>query len=171
MFATRRRITAPSGFGIDDVIQTDAALNTGNSGGPLLDARGEVIGVNSQMQTGRSAGVAFAVPIDVAKDVLPVLQETGHVERAYLGVAAGSENGRVTVDRVQPSSPAARAGVRDGDRITQLDGRSVTSMDDVAAILARHAPGDVVGLVVERAGGERSTEATLDDRPATVPVE
>jgi S1-C subfamily serine protease len=170
--ATRRRITASSGFGIDDVIQTDAVLNTGNAGGPLLDARGEVIGVNSQMQTGRSAGVAFAVPIDTAKDVLPVLQETGHVERAYLGVAARSEMGRVTVDRVQANSPAARAGVRNGDRITHLDGRTVGSMDDVAAILARHAPGDVVGLVVERGGGmEQAMEARLEDRPATVPVE
>ncbi len=170
--ATRRRITAPSGFGIDDVIQTDAALNPDNAGGPLLDARGEVIGVNSQMQTGRSAGVAFAVPIDTAKDVLPVLQETGHVERAYLGVAARSASGRVTVDRVQPGSPAALAGVRDGDRITHLDGRTVGSMDDVAAILGRHAPGDVVGLVVERGdSGEQSIEATLEDRPATVPVE
>jgi len=97
--ATRRRITAASGFGIDDVIQTDGVLNSGNAGGPLLDARS-------------------------------------------------------------------------GDRITDLDGRAVASMDDVAAILARHTPGDVVGLVVERGGGpEQSLEATLEDRPATVPVE
>jgi S1-C subfamily serine protease len=170
--ATRRRITAASGFGIDDVIQTDGVLNSGNAGGPLLDAQGEVIGVNSEMETGRSAGVGFAVPIDTAKAVLPVLQETGHVERAYLGVAARSDMGRVTVDRVQANSPAARAGVRSGDRITHLDGRAVGSMNDVAAILGRHTPGDVVGLVVERGGGpEQSLEATLEDRPATVPVE
>ena len=80
--------------------------------------------------------------------------------------------GRVTVDRVQANSPAARAGVRSGDRITHLDGRAIGSMDDVAAILGRHTPGDVVGLVVERGGGtEQSMEATLEDRPATVPVE
>lgn len=169
--ATRRRVTAPSGFGIDDVIQTDAVLNPGNAGGPLLDDHGQVIGVNSQMQTGPTADVAFAVPIDIAKEVLPVLQETGHVERAYLGVAARSDSGRVTVDHVQRNSPAARAGVRDGDRITHLDGKSVGSMDDVADILQHHAPGDVVGLVVERDAGAQSMEATLADRPATVPVE
>ena len=170
--ATERRITAPSGFGIDDVIQIDARLDPGNSGGPLLDESGQVIGVSSQMQTGRSAGVPFAVPADTAKDVLPALRETGHVERAYLGVMAKWGAGRVIVERVQAGSPAAAAGIRAGDRITRLDGRPVDSMDDVAAILGRHAPGDVVGLEVEEnAGTARSLRATLDDRPATVPVE
>jgi serine protease Do len=76
------------------------------------------------------------------------------------------------VERVQPGSPAAAAGIRAGDRITRLDGRPVDSMGDVSAILGRHAPGDVVGLEVEESGGTaRSLRATLDDRPATVPVE
>jgi putative serine protease PepD len=170
--ATERRITAPSGFGIDGVIQIDARLDPGNSGGPLLDESGQVIGVSSQMQTGRSAGVPFAVPADTAKDVLPVLRETGHVERAYLGVMAKWGGEGVVVERVQSGSPAAAAGIHEGDRITRLDGRPVDSMDDVAAILGRHAPGDVVGLEVkEGAGTARSLRATLDDRPATVPVE
>src|SRR5215218_3076913 len=90
--ALQRRLTAPSGFTIENVIQTDAALNPGNSGGPLLDASGRVIGINSQIATGGgeasggSVGIGFAVPVDTAKAVIPQLESAGHVERAYLGV-------------------------------------------------------------------------------------
>ena len=134
--ALQRRLTAPSGFAIDNVIQTDAALNPGNSGGPLIDAGGRVIGINSQIATASgeassgSVGIGFAVPSDTAKAVIPQLEEAGHVERAYLGVQGATAPDGVTVEQVQSGSPAQAAGVRDGDVIEiarrpdrALDGR------------------------------------------------
>src|SRR5215207_7276614 len=171
--ALQRRLTAPSGFAIDDVIQTDAALNPGNSGGPLLDANGRVIGINSQIATGGgdssggSVGIGFAVPVNTAKRVIPQLQEAGHVARAYLGIEGSGGHDGVHVQRVEPDSPAAAAGMRDADVLSGLDGRPVHSMEDVSAILAKHAPGDVVSVTVRTGGQRRDLEATLADRPAT----
>jgi S1-C subfamily serine protease len=173
--ALQRRLTAPSGFAIDDVIQTDAALNPGNSGGPLLDARGRVVGINSQIAaaagdgSGGSVGIGFAVPADTAKAVIPQLEQAGHVERAYLGVEGATMPSGVRVQVVQPSSPAAVAGVKTGDVVETLGGRSVRSMDDVAAVLDVHAPGDVVDLEVSSGGIQRSLKVTLADRPAALP--
>jgi S1-C subfamily serine protease len=175
--ALRRRLTAPSGFTIENVIQTDAALNPGNSGGPLLDASGRVIGINSQIATGGagtsggSIGIGFAVPSNTAKQVIPQLEEAGHVARAYLGVEGSTAAGGVLIERVQPDSPAAHVGLRVAEVLTRLDGRTVRTMDDVAAILARHAPGDVVALEVRSGEQARGAQATLDDRPAALPAE
>ena len=175
--ALQRRLTAPSGFAIDDVIQTDAALNPGNSGGPLLDANGRVIGINSQIATGGgdssggSVGIGFAVPVNTAKRVIPQLQEAGHVARAYLGIEGSGGHDGVHVQRVEPDSPAAAAGMRDADVLSGLDGRPVHSMEDVSAILAKHAPGDVVSVTVRTGGQRRDLEATLADRPAALPAE
>src|SRR5215204_2749074 len=163
--ALQRRLTAPSGFTIDDVIQTDAALNPGNSGGPLLDANGRVIGINSQIATGGgdssggSVGIGFAVPVNTAKRVIPQLQEAGHVARAYLGIEGSGGHDGVHVQRVEPDSPAAAAGMRDADVLSGLDGRPVHSMEDVSAILAKHAPGDVVSVTVRTGGQRRDLEA------------
>src|SRR3954447_13233406 len=136
--ALQRRITAPSGFAIEDVIQTDAALNPGNSGGPLIDASGRVIGVNSQIATGSAqepsnGGIGFAVPINTAKKVIPQLEKDGRVRRAYLGIkgrtidsgvrAAGAPvSYGVLVEDVVPGSPAARIGLRPDDGAPQPDG-------------------------------------------------
>jgi S1-C subfamily serine protease len=174
--ALQRRLTAPSGFAIDNVIQTDAALNPGNSGGPLLDAGGRVIGVNSQIATGGgseggSVGIGFAVPVNTAKRVIPQLKEAGHVERAYLGIEGSTGTGGVLIDRVQPDSPAASAGLHDAEVISRLDGRSVRTMQDVGAILARHAPGDVVAVEVRAGTTARALTARLADRPAALPSE
>ena len=175
--ALQRRLTAPSGFTIGNVIQTDAALNPGNSGGPLLDASGRVIGVNSQIATGSggasggSVGIGFAVPVNTAKEVIPQLEETGHVERAYLGVQGSASADGVLVDRVQPGSPAAAAGLRDADVLRSLDGHGVRTMADVSAILERHAPGDAVSVEVTSAGRTRALTATLANRPAALPAE
>jgi S1-C subfamily serine protease len=174
--ALQRRLTAPSGFAIDNVIQTDAALNPGNSGGPLLDAHGRVIGINSQIATGGDAsggsvGIGFAVPANTAKQVIPQLETAGHVERAYLGVQGGTAPDGVRVELVQPDSPALAAGIREGDVLEKLAGRSVRTMDDVSGILAEHAPGDVVDVEVRTGGLSRGLKATLADRPAALPSE
>jgi S1-C subfamily serine protease len=169
--ALQRRLTAPSGFTIDDVIQTDAALNPGNSGGPLLDAGGRVIGINSQIATGGGAGsggsvgIGFAVPVNTAKSVIPQLERAGRVERAYLGIQGASVPDGVLIDSVPHDSPAAAGGVRPGDTLERLDGRPVHTIDDVSKILAGHAPGDVVALEVRAGGLTRGMKVTLADRP------
>jgi S1-C subfamily serine protease len=173
--ALQRRLTAPSGFTIENVIQTDAALNPGNSGGPLLDASGRVIGINSQIATGGAGsgnvGIGFAVPVNTAKRVIPQLEETGHVARAYLGVEGAAADGGVLIERVQPDSPAASAGLHHADVLSRLDGRPVRSMADVSAILEAHEPGDVVAAEVRSGGQVRAVQATLADRPAALPAE
>jgi S1-C subfamily serine protease len=173
--ALQRRLTAPSGFTIDNVIQTDAALNPGNSGGPLLDAAGRVIGINSQIATGGgsaggSIGIGFAVPVNTAKDVISQLEEAGHVERAYLGIQGSTGDGGVNVERVEPGSPAAAAGLHDADLLSSLDDRPVRTMADVSAILERHEPGDEVAVEVRTAGQPHGMRATLADRPSSLPA-
>jgi putative serine protease PepD len=161
----------------DGLIQTDAALNPGNSGGPLLDANGRVIGINSQIATGGgggsggSVGIGFAVPVNTAKSVIPQLESAGHVERAYLGIQGAASPEGVRVEEVQPGSPAAAAGIRDGDVVERLGGDPVRNMDDVSAILGAHAPGDVIDVEVNSGGIARGLKATLADRPAALPSE
>jgi S1-C subfamily serine protease len=169
--ALQRRLTAPSGFTIEDVIQTDAALNPGNSGGPLLDASGRVIGINSQIATGGegssggNVGIGFAVPVNTAKSVIPQLESAGRVRRAYLGIEGASVPDGVVIKVVQDPSPAAVAGIRAGQTLERLDDRPVRTMDDVSEILAAHAPGDVVDVEVRSGGITHGLKATLADRP------
>ena len=172
--ALQRRLTAPSGFTIENVIQTDAALNPGNSGGPLLDESGRVIGISSQIASGDrgSVGIGFAVPANTAKKVIPQLEEHGFVERAYLGVdGAAALGGGVLIGLVRPGSPAAAAGLRSADLMTRLDGQTVRSMEDVSAILERLKPGDTVAVELETGGQRRLLRVTLADRPAALPAE
>jgi S1-C subfamily serine protease len=191
--AKQRRITAPSGFSIDNVIQTDAAINPGNSGGPLIDAMGRVIGVNSQIATagsGGSVGVGFAVPINTAKAVIPELQPHHMVAHAYIGIRGevvsdplvsmegGAPAGGVKVESVDIDGPAARAGILGadavqqggGDVITSIDGTAVHSMADVDDVLARHRPGDGVAVRLRRDGRELTVQVELAERPASVPI-
>ncbi|HVE67141.1 MAG TPA: trypsin-like peptidase domain-containing protein [Solirubrobacteraceae bacterium] len=197
--ALQRRITAPNGFQIENVIQTDAAINPGNSGGPLLDAAGRVIGINSQIATGGAGngnvGIAFAVPINTAKQVIPQLRREGKVERAYIGITGAtidaslarlnlaSKSG-VLVQSVQAGSPAAKAGIRGGDAqanldgsdialggdvITKIDDRTVKSMDDVVAVINGKKPGDSVTLQLVRDGQPRTVKVKLAQRPSEAP--
>jgi S1-C subfamily serine protease len=170
--ALGRTIESPNGFPIANAIQTDAAINPGNSGGPLLDGRGQVIGVNSQIKTesgDSNAGVGFAVPVSTIKQVVPQIEHGGRIQHAFLGVTNGTANdqsGAVVSDAV-PGGPAAKAGVQRGDKIVAIDSRPIQSSDDVSAAVAAHKPGDQAKLTVVRGGDRRTLTVTLGTRPET----
>jgi len=167
--ALDRPIQAPNGFTIDGALQTDAAINPGNSGGPLLDARGRVIGINAQIATDTrsNSGVGFAIPIDMAKEVIPDLKEGTEVERAYLGVSTtDAPQGGALVAEVRPGDPAQEGGVEMGDRIVSVDGEEVNESADVSSLVTAKRPGDRIKIVVQRDGEEESLTVELGDRPA-----
>jgi putative serine protease PepD len=169
--ALDRQIQAPDQFPIDGAIQTDAALNSGNSGGPLLDSQGRVVGVNSQIEsrTGGNVGIGYAVPIDTAKSVVDQLLEDGTAEHAYLGVQLGEpgEQNGVPVADVVEGSPADKAGLQAGDRIVRAGGDEVDSIADVRAAVSNRSPGDELELEVTRNGDTETITVTLGDRPET----
>jgi S1-C subfamily serine protease len=171
-----RQIESPNGFSIDKVIQTDAAVNPGNSGGPLLNDKGEVIGVNSQIATAAgggegNVGIAFAIPANTVKEVLPALESGATVKHAYLGLqtTASQSGSGAQITAATPGGPAERAGLQAGDVVTKVDGKDITSPDDVAVAIADDAPGDKVQVQVQRGGSKESIEVTLGQRPEQVP--
>jgi serine protease Do len=157
--------------GIQDFIQTDAAINPGNSGGPLVNVRGEVIGINSAIasQTGTYVGYGFAIPIDLARQVMRQLIEHGRVERAVLGVNvrdADPEDAEyvglpeirgVRVDGFSENSPAERAGLQIGDIIIGVDGQPIEYTAQLQQVVGFRRPGETVRVEVARRGGERKT--------------
>ena len=159
--ATDREIDAPNGSPIRDVVQTDAAINPGSSGGPLLDAGGRVIGVNSQAREGAS-GIGFAVPVDTLEKLLPALRGGKRPQQPFLGVSLGSS---ARIADLEPGGPAADAGIRRGDLIVSVDGRDVRAPRDVAAAVQRHRVGDRVTVVVRRGGRRVTVQAKLERRP------
>jgi S1-C subfamily serine protease len=156
--ALGRSLRARSGRLIDDVIQTDAALNPGNSGGPLVSSHGEVVGINTALIMG-AQGICFAVASNTASFVLGELVRHGRVRRAYIGIAAQqftlsrrrrhaaglAQESAVMVASIEPGSPAERAGLLGGDIILALDGVVITGADDLIRVLA----GDKIGRTVE----------------------
>lgn len=195
--ALERQLTAPNGFTIQNVIQTDAPINPGSSGGPLIDASGRVIGITSQIAStgGSNAGIGFAVPIDTATKLLPELKRTGSVAHAYLGITVTTID--ASLDGVQPQlhrgvlvqavikrSPAARAGVRGGtvesqvggnriqlggDVITSINGRTLKTAEELTAALAKYRPGDRIRLGILRGGEAMQLEVTLARAPKQAP--
>jgi S1-C subfamily serine protease len=182
--AVARQIEAPNGFPINNAIQTDAAINHGNSGGPLLNMQGQVIGINSQIANSgidANVGVGFAIPIDMVKQIATDLQKSGKVTHAWLGVALApidptlasevklaADKGAM-VQTVQPGSPAAKAGLKPatdqkviggetyaigGDIVTAVDGKAVESITDLQTAIQEHRAGDVVKLTVARGDGK-----------------
>jgi S1-C subfamily serine protease len=198
--ALQREVSAPNDFTIDHVIQTDAPINSGNSGGPLIDAAGRVIGVTSQIETanggGGNVGIGFAVPSNTVKSVVAQLLSNGKVDRAFLGVTLEDVQPDVAqvlrlpakqgvlVAAVRPGSPAAKAGIvggttqvvvagesyqLGGDMIVAIDGKQVTSVDQLRDLIASHEPGDTVSITVVDKDGKRTTEKVeLARQPASL---
>ena len=162
----------------DDYIQTDAAINRGNSGGPLFDMDGKVIGINTAIfsPTGGSVGLGFAIPSSLAEPVVAQLKANGRVERGLLGVqiqpvteelaqsmALGSEKGAL-VAQVQPDSPALAAGIKSGDVIKSVDGKNIESIRDLTRMISAIKPGTSVKLGVWRDGKDMSMTAKVGDQ-------
>ena len=166
-----RTIQAPNGFTVAHAIQTDAALNPGNSGGPLLNASGEVVGIVDQIATDgnadQSSGVGFAVPIDLVKSQLSALEAGKQVSHAYLGVATSdATSGGATLGQVNSGGPAEKAGLQAGDVVTKLGDTTVNSSSDLVAAIADHAPGDQVKVTVRRGSRTLERTVTLGTQPA-----
>jgi S1-C subfamily serine protease len=193
--ALQRVIQAPNEYSIDHVIQTDAPINKGNSGGPLLDTQGDVIGVNSQIQseTGGNVGIGFAVPINTVKTVAAQIIKIGHAEHAFLGIrvqAVTSDVARLfrlrashglLVASVQPGSAAAKAGVRGGTRqvtvsgetyplggdlIVAADGIQLSSLDRLRQVISDKQPGDTLALEIWRGDQHLTLHVKLGRQPS-----
>ncbi len=178
---------------IDEAIQTDAAINRGNSGGPLLNSHGEVIGINSAIfaPTGTTAGIGFAIPINTAKQIAQDLINEGRVRRAYLGIEGTevwSELAQALslpvregflVERVAPNGPAARAGIRGGDRrivagmrymmiggdiLVAVNGQKISSQLDLNLTLNRKRPGDSINVTLYRGNEKMDVKVALSER-------
>jgi putative serine protease PepD len=168
-----RTIDAPNGFTVAHAIQTDAALNPGNSGGPILDSSGRVIGVADQIATSgsseQSSGVGFAVPIDVIAAELNKLEAGQTVSHAYLGVSTteSTSSTGALVASVTGGSPAASAGVQAGDIVTALDATKITGSSGLVAAIAGRSPGDKVKLAIRRGSKSRTLTVTLGTQPTS----
>ena len=164
---------------LTNMLQTDAAINPGNSGGALVNDQGQVVGINTAIlsPSGTNNGIGFAIPIGYASKIADQLIEHGSVQHGYLGIAGqtvdpqvaeayhlGIDHGALVV-QVQSGSPAASAGLRQGDIISALDGHAVTGMEDLAGALVRHKPGDQVELTVHRDGRQVQVQVTLAQAP------
>jgi putative serine protease PepD len=166
--ALHRQMTSPNQFTIDDSIQTDAAINHGNSGGPLLNMLGQVIGITSQIESdsGGNDGVGFAVPSNTVRTIADKLIATGKVEHAYLGVSLNPASGGVKLATVRSGAPAAKAGLQPGDLITAFGGKKLTSVDALRFAVDAKKPGDTVTVTFLRNGKSRTVSVTLVTRPA-----
>jgi putative serine protease PepD len=165
--ALHRQMTSPNNFTIDDSIQTDAAINHGNSGGPLLNAQAQVIGVNAQIESdsGGNDGVGFAIPSNTVKSVVTQLLAGGKVQHAYLGVGI-APSGDAKLTNVVSGAPADKAGLQVGDVITSVGGTKVSTGDDLRAAIAAKSPGDTVSVTYTRGGSSHTASVKLADRPS-----
>jgi len=166
--ALNRSIAAEDGTNLSGLIQTDAAINPGNSGGPLVNAGGQVIGINTAVD-GQAQNIGFAIAIDTVKPMLDGLRSgrsTATTPRAYLGVTSQAVDGTgATVIEVGPGTPAAGAGIQAGDVITALDSQPVTDPDSLSSAIGAKKPGDRVTVTYLRGGTRRTAQVTLGTRP------
>jgi putative serine protease PepD len=168
--ALHRTIDAPNNFTIPNSIQTDAPINHGNSGGPLLNSAGQVIGVNAQIQSssGGSEGVGFAIPSNTVRSVVGQIVAGKTVAHAYFGVQVRDSSSPLGADLAQilPGTPAAKAGLKAGDVVTKLDGKTISGEADLSAVIDGHKPGDTMKVTYVRSGKTLTTTVTLTARPA-----
>ena len=190
--ALGRSIQDQEGRLLEDLIQTDAAINPGNSGGPLLNSRGEVIGINTAIFGQANVGIGFAIPVGLVNDILADLLSEGRVKRGYLGVISREVTPAIAqlldlpvsqgllVFQVVPGGAADRAGIRGGQRrgflgneefvvggdvIVELDGTAITTSQELSQYVLKKRPGDVVRVTLYRGRQRQSLEARLDERP------
>jgi putative serine protease PepD len=168
--ALDRTMEAPNNFSIGGSIQTDAPINHGNSGGPLIDAFGRVIGVNAQIQSdsGGSDGVGFAIPSNTVKTVVSQLVTGKSVAHAYLGISVGTSSTPPGAEAatVVSGTAADKAGLKGGDVIVKMDGKTITSSDDLSAVIDARQPGDKISVTYVRDGKSHTVEITLGKRPS-----
>jgi putative serine protease PepD len=164
--AVDREISAPDSTPIEGAIQTDAAINHGNSGGPLLNLSGNVIGVTSQIQSesGGNDGVGFAIPSNTVHTIATQLIATGKAQHGLLGVTVKTATNGVGIAQVQSGTGAASASLKAGDVITAVGGAPVTTAEKLRALIAAHAPGDKLSLSILRSGKTSTVEVTLGSR-------
>jgi putative serine protease PepD len=169
--ALHRQMTSPNGFAIDDSIQTDAANNHGNSGGPRLNTQGQIVAVAAQIESdsGGSDGVGFGIPSNTVRSVVGQILTSGKAEHAYLGVAvepvqAGTSGAKVA--QVRTGTPAAKAGLRAGDVITRVDGKRITSSVDLQNEIGSRRPGTTVSITYLRSGQTHIAHVQLTSRPS-----
>jgi S1-C subfamily serine protease len=168
--ATDRTITAPNKFSITGAIQTDAAINHGNSGGPLIDtATNTVIGINDQIETDTNdnAGIGFAVPINSSKSVARTLIAGGTVRHAYVGVKILDVSGGARITTIVKGSPAAKAGLKVGDVVTAFNGNAISSADDLTAAVFHAKSGQTVTVTIRRHGATKRLSMTLGVQPTS----
>jgi serine protease Do len=163
----------------DDFIQTDASINPGNSGGPLINMRGEIVGINTMIIAGGS-GIGFAIPIDQAKDIIAQLKTGGEVTRGWLGVTIQDLKGNlaeyygvqdksgVLVASVVSGDPADRAGIQPNDIITEVEGKKVTTSRDLTNLAAKLDVGDTAKVTVLREGRQKTFDVKVGKRPLTM---
>jgi len=169
----------------DDFIQTDASINPGNSGGPLFNARGEVIGINTMIfsRTGGNVGIGFAIPINLAKQLVPELESSGHVTRGWLGVSiqpltpelaqslhVDPPHGALVAD-VTPGSPAAAAGLQRGDVIVDYDGKPITDSTALPTLVAATPVGKSVPVAVLRDGARKTFPVSIAKLDEPLPAD
>ncbi len=164
---------------IENFIQTDAAINPGNSGGALINARGEVVGINTAIfsESGGSHGIGFAIPVRIARTVLAQIARHGRVIRGWIGVSGqevtpalaesfGLQHRKgLLISGVLEGGPADKAGIQPGDLLVSIDGQAVTSATQALDLIAGHAPGDRLTLGIERDGTVLQLETTVAERP------
>ena len=169
--ALHREMNSPNGFAIADSIQTDAAINHGNSGGPLLDSSAHVVGINTQIKSdsGGNEGVGFAIPSATVKNVVTQILQTGQAQHAYLGVKLDSSASNARLAQVVPGTPAAEAGLKAGDVITAIDGNDVSTIDGVQSAISSKKPGDTIEVTYTRDGQSHTVTVKLTTRPAAPP--
>jgi len=173
--AKGRRINRPDQSPYDDFIQTDAAINPGNSGGPLVNLKGQVVGINTAIysRSGGNIGIGFAIPINLARQIVPQLKETGYVTRGWLGVLIQPVDDDIAkslelpdaqgalVAKVFDDSPAAKAGVEVGDVIVDFDGQEIHKSNDLPSIVAATPVGKAVQVTVVRSGSRKTLDVTI----------